>query len=328
MKLKRIISLISSLAIVATMAISFETVSMAEKVDNKPEITVGTGVDEYGYYYVEYKLNMNGLGVVETKEGRDKFYSGIGLSLVSMKINGVSSTDVYESIFVEDSTVFEFTPNLSSDSLQFSSTGVLAVSGLYAASPSPVAEGGLSIAKISTNYEEGTIEESELIEKFSDFGFTSIKTATIPEASGSSDLIANENITTYSVGDDGYTKHVDADFALITPETPESEPDPEPPVQEDPQPGDVIEVEGKTAVIDNAGKTRFVVEASTTGIEATATSVLKATYNGTMQQANLYKLLGVEDEGNVTIENLTVKAILGTDVIEASQVGTFSIEIE
>lgn len=328
MKLKRIISLISSLSIVATMAISFETVSMAEKVDNKPEITVGTGVDGYGYYYVEYKLNMNGLGVVETTSGRDKFYNGIGLSLVSMKINGVSSTDVYESIFVDDSTVFEFTPNLSSDSLQFSSTGVLAVSGLYAASPSPVAEGGLSIAKISTNYEEGTIEESELIEKFSDFGFTSIKTATIPESSKSSDLIANENITTYSVGDDGYTKHVDADFALITPETPESEP----PVQEDPEVGDVIEVEGKTAVIDDDNATRFVVSATESNIgTTTATSVLKATYAGTAKQANLWNLLGIENQeesGTVVIGSLTVKAVLPATVTEASQVGAFSITVE
>lgn len=116
--------------------------------------------------------------------------------------------------------------------------------------------------------------------------------------------------------------------ANIIVESSEPPVDPEP---EEPETGDVIEVDGKTAVIDDAGKTRFVVEDTKASVgKTTAASILKVTYAGTTKQANLWNLLKVEEgaTGEIAIGNLTVKVILGTDVIDANSVGSLSIAVQ
>lgn len=98
----------------------------------------------------------------------------------------------------------------------------------------------------------------------------------------------------------------------------------------DPVPGTVGEKDGYVTVVDDNKATRFVVTDTKTSVAATAASVLKATYAGETKQANLYKLLGVENAeelGNVTIGSLTVKAVLPATVTEASQVGAFSFVV-
>lgn len=128
-----------------------------------------------------------------------------------------------------------------------------------------------------------------------------------------------------------YVNTIQEKSATLVGDTLEAPAAPEPPVQEEPETGDIVEVDGKTAVIDDAGKTRFVVEDTKASVgKTTAASILKVTYAGTTKQANLWNLLKVEEgaTGEIAIGNLTVKVILGTDVIDANSVGSLSIAVQ
>lgn len=103
------------------------------------------------------------------------------------------------------------------------------------------------------------------------------------------------------------------------PVTPEPPVDPEPPVQEEPEAGDIKTEETVLSenkkfleIYDNNTQPRYVAIEEKSDVAVTATTVLKATYNGTTKQANLYNLLGVDEEarGNITIGKLTIKMVL------------------
>lgn len=94
---------------------------------------------------------------------------------------------------------------------------------------------------------------------------------------------------------------------------------PEPPVQEEPEAGDIKTEETVLSenkkfleIYDNNTQPRYVAIEEKSDVAVTATTVLKATYNGTTKQANLYNLLGVDEEarGNITIGKLTIKMVL------------------
>lgn len=99
----------------------------------------------------------------------------------------------------------------------------------------------------------------------------------------------------------------------------------------DPVPGTVGTKDGYTTVVDSDKATRFVVTDTKASIAATAASVLKVTYDGDTQSANLYKLLGVENAenaGNITIGSLTIKMILSADVQDVADIADYSFVIE
>ena len=150
---------------------------------------------------------------------------------------------------------------------------------------------------------------------------------------------ADANGAVFTLSEDEWGMYIDENFSdmIAFPENSEVTVEvktvtpPAPPVEEEPETGDIVDVDGKTAVIDDQGNTRFVVTAENANVgNTTAASVLKVTYAGTTKQANLWKLLKVEEgaTGEIEIGNLTVKVILGTDVTDANSVGSLSIAVQ
>lgn len=207
------ISLVSSVAIACTMFASFATVSQAKTEDQGAEIYVTTSVDEFGFYCVNYnfKLKDQVLGLASRTEGRTTYFTGSAIYASQITVNGVTAEDIYvDGMFA--SNLVGYTGNVTDSALMMTGAGST-VATLVGSGETVV------LASISTNYETSQITEDALIEKFSDFGFTSVKIATVSDLVGTT-AIDNSMVTTYAVGHDGFTKDIDADYAMKTPETP------------------------------------------------------------------------------------------------------------
>ena len=138
---------------------------------------------------------------------------------------------------------------------------------------------------------------------------------------------SGDKTVTLKINDDTYYCDGEGDEIEGIEEVSITIPDPAP---ADPEPGDVGEKDGYVTVVDDSKATRFVVSETKTSVSATAATVLKATYDGTTQQANLANLLGVtiEEDADITINSLTIKMVLPATVTESSAIGAYSFEIE
>lgn len=336
----KIIALISVFA----MAFSFTTsINAAENTEKTKIIKDPTFfVKEDSSLVSEYGLYMYYLGVNYTYDGADpidyaltettfpvpsKKYSGAGFKSVTMYLDvpeeGSEDANIFDSFDtatygVIGSTMFSditgMITNTSTDSNLFKPSTI-------------IDEGAVFFTLYSTSpVDTSKIKCTNLTLLIQDYGDTAVASPTVQQSwSYSSDV---------DMVDAG-----NADFYAYT-GTQTQEPDPEPPVDPEPEepevqepaPGTVVTKDGYTTVVDDDKATRFVVSDTIDSVgPTTATSVLKATYAGTIKQANLWKLLGVEtseEPGEVTIGKLTIKAVLGTDVKETSQVGDFSIAVQ
>ena len=212
MKLKKIISLVSSVAIACTM---FTSLAQAKTENKNAKITVDAGIDSYNYYYVDILLNSDEtLGLTTTVDGRTTYYSGNGIYALAVTLKGITKDDIYVDAPIASSAI-TVSNNLTEQGFE--------ISGYAATAKEQGGNGNPStLLRISTNYAENSMTKNQVIAKFSDFGYTSIKISNVPEKSAGSYAIPLEKLTTYAVGDDGYTEHVDADYALVTPKTPTS----------------------------------------------------------------------------------------------------------
>ena len=217
MKMRKFISAFLAFA----MILSFGLIASAKTEDLHAKISLSV-VEADGYYNLNLDLSMDdpGLDLVITGSGARAKYNGSAIALASFTINNVGNTDIFSDAPINQDG---WTTNASGDDFKndrfFRATGMTATSAGELANN--FGKAPFTIATIVTNYEVGTISVDDLKAKFSDFGYTLIKVATVADAGKATTL---DNLTNYAVGDDGITKHVDADYLLGTPENATPEP--------------------------------------------------------------------------------------------------------
>lgn len=201
MKLKKIISLLSSLAVMGTM---MANVYAAPDADNAELIVDAVYSEDAELYCVEYTFNTVGdLGV--TKTGTK--YSGTALYAFSMVINGGAYANINEDYYVEiwdDADVIEDNDaGLAIGKLQTNAAKKLATAD---------GEPNLLI-RIYTNYALNDKTEAEIAAEYSDLSNLNIKTVTVTEAGANNNPTTVGDIVTYAINDDG-TKHPDANYGI------------------------------------------------------------------------------------------------------------------
>lgn len=308
------------------MAFSFTTsINAAENTEKTKIIKDPTFfVKEDSSLVSEYGLYMYYLGVNYTYDGTDpidytltessfpvpsKKYSGAGFKSVTIYLDvpeeGSGEANIFDSF---DTATYGVVGSTMFSDITGMITNTSTDSNLF--KPSTIIDEGAVFFTLysATPVDTSKIKCTNLTLLIQDYGDTAVASPTVQQSwSYSSDV---------DMVDAG-----NADFYAYT-GTQTQEPDP--------VPGTVVTKDGYTTVVDDNKATRFVVTDTKTSVAATAASVLKATYAGETKQANLYKLLGVENAeelGNVTIGSLTVKAVLPATVTEASQVGAFSFVV-
>lgn len=220
MKIRKLISLISSLAIVTGVFASFATVSYATET-TPANINVEVSVDEWGYYCVDYMFSLDDttLGVAVSKTNRGvNYYSGTGILGVAINVEGLSAA-------IEGNPVMQASQHIISagaaendykdtDPNRYSySNAIMAVQELAGSGEAA------KLVSLATNFSKTEKTADEIKEMFSNLGYVSVKTVTVTDISEGTNV--SSNAVTYAISAPG-EKHVDADYSInINPATEE-----------------------------------------------------------------------------------------------------------
>lgn len=205
MKMKKMISLISSFAIAVGMFASFATVSYATE-ETPASIEVSVDVDEYGYYYVDLLFSLKdtelGVGISKTERGFD-YYSGTGIQGVTVNIKDLPDGAIYgtQDWIIDGSLKTEVT----NENRYYYTNLVSAVESLAGSGTSA------NIVRISTDFNENAKTKEEVKEMFSNFGYVAVKVVTATDLKVSTDI--TQQVVTYAISAPG-EKHVDADYSI------------------------------------------------------------------------------------------------------------------
>ena len=203
MKMRKLISLVSSLAIATSMFASFATVSYAaEETAANIEVKVS---EEYGYYCVDLLFSLKdttfGVAVSKTERGVD-FYSGTGLIGVDINYANLPTGAVYAT----DGHI------LPSNKTENTALPIYAYnSGVMSVEEAVGSGEAISLVKISTDFAVDSKTEDEVKAIFSDFGRVMIKTVTVTDVKKGTNV--SGDCVTYGISAPG-VKHVDADYSI------------------------------------------------------------------------------------------------------------------
>lgn len=216
MKMRKLISLISSLAIGLSM---FTTVAFAG-ADGTIDLSVE--VDTDGYYYVDFLFDVADVDITLTSrtEGRNTYFNGTGVYAGQLNFSNAAKADLY-------------IPDPITTGLAYKAgdkDGELVVSFKAEKVSEMISEdtsGSATFLRLNTNYAEADKTADEIEAMFSEISFMNVKLVTVgTDTLGSADP-ASQTIVTYATydGDFGCTLKSDEPTEVIATATEAGEKD-------------------------------------------------------------------------------------------------------
>lgn len=200
--MRKLLSFLSSLAIVGTLCSAFVVSSHAATGDAKLKVDVG--VDQYNYYYVNFLFSVDkemGVTVSKTERGTN-FYSGTGILGVALNIKSLDSNAIYST----ESHILSSGKQENTDSKYGYTNAISSVEELAGTGEQ------VNLVKINTNYSNTDKTEKEIVDMFSNFGYVAVKTVTVTDVKAGTNV--SDQCVTYAISEPG-SKHVDADYSII-----------------------------------------------------------------------------------------------------------------
>jgi hypothetical protein len=190
MKMRKLISLVSSLAIVLGM---FTTVAFAAN----GAIDLSVEVDGDGYYYVDFTFDVPDVTMdiaVSKTEGRNTYYSGTGVFAGQLNFPSLTSADLYTDL--PPTAGFVFQSGVKDGELVVSFTANT-VKEMIAED----ASGSATFLRLNTNYSTSDKTAEEIEAMFSDISYMNVKLVTVAEHTAASANPASSTVVTYATYD-------------------------------------------------------------------------------------------------------------------------------
>ena len=214
MKMRKVISLISSFAIIASVVASVATVSYAAET-TPASIEAKVSVDGYGYYCVDYVFSLEETAFNIALAGSDRegdFYSGTGLMGLDFAVEDLPATADGSRPVLSTSNHILATGRQEND-FKNTQTTRYAYANSISFVEELVASGSneITLVSLSTNYKSSEKTAAEIKNAFSNFSKVKIKTVTATNVYAGSNV--SETCVTYGIVAGG-VKDTDANYGI------------------------------------------------------------------------------------------------------------------